>query len=105
VTQTEKDFVTQNIIRPISILTVDPEIVDVDYNYLKLEAIVYYDKTKTTKSESELIVGTKTVMQNYCNVNLNKFNSYFRYSGLETAVDAYDKAIISNEVEAKRKRN
>jgi hypothetical protein len=100
VTQTEKDFVTQNIIRPISILTVDPEIVDVNYNYLKLEAVVYYDKAKTTKSDSELIVGTKTVMQNYCDINLNQFNSYFRYSGLETAIDAYDKAIISNEVEA-----
>ena len=100
VTQTEKDFVTQNIIRPISILTVDPEIVDVDYNYLKLEAVIYYDKAKTTRSDSELIVGAKSVIQSYCNTNLNKFNTYFRYSGLETAIDAYDKAIISNEVEA-----
>jgi hypothetical protein len=29
---------------------------------------------------------------------LNKFNSYFRFSGLETAIDNFDRSIISNEV-------
>ena len=36
VTDAEKEFVKEKIIKPISILTVTPEIVDVDYNFLKL---------------------------------------------------------------------
>jgi hypothetical protein len=99
ITDTEKEFVTNTILKPISILTVTPEIVDIDYNYLKLETTVFYDKSKTTLSDSEIKTNLKTVITNYCNNNLNKFNSYFKYSGLESTIDAYSPAIISNEVE------
>jgi hypothetical protein len=99
ITQTEKDYVKQNILKPISMLTITPEIVDVDYNYLKINSTVYYDKTKTTLSDNELKSAISTVITNYSNTNLNKFNSYFKYSGLETAVDAYSSAIVSNEIE------
>jgi hypothetical protein len=60
---------------------------------------VFYDKSKTTLSDSEIKTNLKTVITNYCNNNLNKFNSYFKYSGLESTIDAYSPAIISNEVE------
>lgn len=99
VTDTEKDYVKENILKPISMLTVTPEIVDIDYNYLKVTAEVFYDKNKTTRSDIELVSALKTLIQTYCENNLNKFNSYFKYSGLETAIDSFDKAIISNEVE------
>ena len=99
ITQTEKEFIKENILKPISILTVTPEILDVDYNYLKVEAQVFYDKTKYSGSQSQLENALVTVIENYCDTNLNKFNSYFQYSGLETAIDAYDRSIVSNEVE------
>ena len=98
ITNTEKEFVLQKIIKPMSILTVTPEIVSVDYNYLKLETIVFYDKSKTSLSDSELKTGIRNSIVNYCSTNLNQFNSYFKYSGLETTIDAYSKAIVSNEV-------
>lgn len=99
VTDTEKEYVKQNILKPISMLTVTPEIVDVDYNYLKVEAYAFYDKAKTILSDSEMKAAITTLVQNYCDTNLNKFNSYFKYSGLETAIDDLDKAIVSSEVE------
>lgn len=99
ITQTEKDFVKQNILKPISMLTVTPEIVDIDYNYLKINSSVFYEKNKTTLSDSDIISAITTVIRNYTNTNLNKFNSYFKYSGLETAIDAYSPAIVSNEIE------
>jgi hypothetical protein len=46
-----------------------------------------------------LKTGIKAAVENYCSTNLNKFNSYFKYSGLETTIDSYNSAIVSNEVE------
>ncbi len=99
VTNTEKDFIKNTILKPISVLTVTPEIVDIDYNYLKVSATVFYEKSKLSFSDSELKTGIKSIIENYCLTNLNKFNSYFKYSGLETAIDNFNSAIVSNEVE------
>jgi len=54
VTDAEKEFVKEKIIKPISILTVTPEIVDIDYNFLKLISKVYYDPTKTISNTNTL---------------------------------------------------
>jgi hypothetical protein len=99
VTDTEKDFIKNTILKPISVLTVTPEIVDIDYNYLKVTSTVFYEKSKLAVSDSELKTGIKAAVENYCSTNLNKFNSYFKYSGLETTIDNYNSAIVSNEVE------
>jgi hypothetical protein len=99
VTDTEKEFVKEEILRPISIMTVTPEIVDVDYNYLKVECSTFYDPTRTTQSESEIKNSIKSVIQTFCDENLNKFNSYFRYSNLEGQIDNSNRAIVSNEIE------
>jgi hypothetical protein len=99
VTDTEKDFVKNTILKPISVMTVTPEIVDIDYNYLKVNSTVFYERSKLNLSDSELKAGLKTTIENYCATNLNKFNSYFKYSGLETVIDNYSPAIVSNEIE------
>jgi len=99
VTETEKEFVKDTILKPISIMTVTPEIVDVDYNYLKIESFVYYDPTKTTQSENDIKTGIKSLIQTFCDTELNKFNSYFKYSSLEGQVDSYSRSIVSNEIE------
>ena len=98
VSDTEKDFVKNTILKPISVLTITPEIVDIDYNYLKIEANVFYNKSKMSLNDSELKAALKTVIQNYTDTNLNQFNSYFKFSGLETIIDDFNRAIISNEV-------
>jgi hypothetical protein len=99
VTQTEKDFVVNRIIKPMSILTVTPEIVDVDYNYLKVICSVYFDPAKTSTNTSSLESGVKSAILNYTNTELNQFNTIFKSSGLKTAVDRYSGAILSNDME------
>ena len=98
ITQTEKDYVKQNILKPMSILTVLPEIVDVDYNYLKLQINAYYDKAKLATTESQLKAGIRDIVENYTTTNLNQFNSYFRFSSVESLIDSYDRSILSNEL-------
>jgi hypothetical protein len=99
VTQTEKDYVINKIIKPISVLTVTPEIVDVDYNYLKLTSKVYFDPAKTTTNQTTLQAGVKSAVEDYCTTNLNKFNTIFKSSGLKTTVDRYSNSILSNDLE------
>lgn len=99
VTQTEKDYVINKIIKPMSVLTVRPEIVDVDYNYLKIISKVYYDPAKTSTNVSTLETGVRNAIISYCDTNLNQFNTIFKSSGLKTAIDRYSGAILSNDME------
>jgi hypothetical protein len=99
ITDAQKEFVKEEIIKPISVLTVTPEIVDVDYNYLKLISKVYYDPTKTISNVNNLKTSIETKITNFCEDNLNTFNSIFRSSLLKTEIDNLDSSIISNEIE------
>jgi len=99
VTQTEKEYVKQNILKPISVLTVAPEIVDVDYNYLTVDATIYYNKAKTSLTDNQIKTAVRNLITSYSTTNLNKFNTYFNYTGLEATIYNYDKSFISDEVD------
>jgi len=99
ITEAQKEFVKEEIIKPISILTVTPEIIDVDYNYLKIISKVYYDPTKTISNLNNLKTSVETQITNFCEDNLNTFNSIFKSSLLKTEIDNLDKSIISNEID------
>ena len=98
VTDSQKEYLKEEVIKPISVLTVTPEIVDVDYNFLKIIAKVYYDPTKTITNVNNL----KTQIQNkitiFCNSNLNTFNSLFKSSLLSAEIDNLDSSIVSNDL-------
>ena len=98
-TTTEKEYVVENVLKPISILTVQPEIIDVDYNFIKVYSTIYYDPTKTLLNLNVLENTVRTKIQNFCTSNLNKFNSLFKSSGLRTSIDTSDNSILSNELE------
>lgn len=99
VTQTEKEYVTENILKPISIMTVTPEFVDVDYNYLKAEVEVFYDPSKTTLTDLDMNDGIRNLVKQFADEYLNQFNTYVRYSILESNIGNFSRSIISNEVE------
>lgn len=98
-TNVEKDLVTQEILKPISILTVKPEIIDVDYNYLKIDSRVYYNPISTALTESDLKTNITSLINNFCNEQLNKFDSLFKTSSLMTKIDSFNQSIISNEID------
>jgi hypothetical protein len=99
VTDTVKDFVENEILKPISMLTVTPEMVDVDYNFLKIHIDLVYDKNRTTLTDNDMKSSIRNITLDYAVKNLNKFNTFFNYSGLESLVQNFNKSIISNEVE------
>ena len=96
ITEAQKEYVITNIIKPISILTVTPEFVDVDYNYVVLNLEVEYDSKQTTKSAGQVQTQITAAVNNYANLNLNTFNSEFRLSRLLRAIDDSDSSILSS---------
>jgi hypothetical protein len=101
ISRTEKDYIVNEIINPISILTVTPEFVDPDFNFLNLNVRVTYDPTATTLTPGEISSLVRTRINNYANNNLDQFNSYFKISRLMHEVDMAHPSIVSNDVDVK----
>ena len=87
ITESEKLTVINDIIKPVSVVTVIPEFVDVDYNYLNIYADVYYDSTKTNRSADALKSLVRNAIINFRNTDLNDFNSRFKLSRLLRQID------------------
>lgn len=100
-TQAQKQRITSEILRPISVLTVTPTIVDPDYTYIKLNVNVVYDPTKTTQTSTQIQAGVKAAIQAFGNDTLNTFNSTFNTYDLLNTIQNYSSAIITSEYSMK----
>ncbi len=100
-TQTQKQRIVEDILKPISVLTVTPTIVDPDYTYLQLNLNVIYDPTKTTQTATQLAAGIKSAVQTFGNNTLNTFNSTFNTYDLLNTVQTYSSAVITSEFDLK----
>jgi len=98
ITEVEKEYLKEEILKPISILTITPEFVDADYNYLNFGIRATYDPLKTNKTPSQIETSIKSAITTFVNQELNKFNSTFRASRLTRKIDDADPAVLSNEL-------
>lgn len=100
-TQTQKQRLIQDTIRPISVMTVEPVLVDPDYTYLQVTAEVLYDPKRTTLTAGQLESAVKTAIQNYSATSLNTFNSTFAATDFQSVIKNVDQSIISNDLSIK----
>ena len=100
-TTTQKQRLIEEVIKPISVMTVTPTIVDPDYTYLQLVVDVVYNPNKTTQTSAQLQAGIKTAIQNFATNTLNTFNSTFNAYDLLTAVQNYSSSITSSNYTVK----
>ena len=96
-TETQKQKIVVDVIKPISVLTVTPTIVDPDYTYIKLDVNVYYDPTKTNLSAGDIQTGVKNAIINFGRRTLNTFNSTFSSYDLLSTIQGYNNSIITSE--------
>lgn len=96
-TETQKQRLIQEVIKPISVLTVTPTIVDPDYTYIKLDATVYYDPYKTTLTSSQIETGVINAIRNYATTNLNTFNATFNSFDIYSAIQGFDNSIVTSD--------
>lgn len=97
-TNAQKTRLIQDVIKPASIATVSPEIVDVDYTYLNLGISILYNQSKTTLNIPSMNLLLTQYIQNFVNSKLNTFNSSFVMSDLITQIQSADASIVSVDV-------
>jgi len=90
ITETEKQRIIDEIIKPKSIVAVSTEIVDPKYLYILVENYVQYDKTKTTSNSVAIKDAIKNSIINYKDIFLNKFASTFVLSKMQDYIDSVD---------------
>ena len=97
-TENQKTKLIKDVLRPISVLTVEPTIIDPDYTYIQITANVLYDPKRTRLTASEIKENVKTAINNYARTTLNSFNSTFRSSEFNNQINSVDSSIITNEI-------
>lgn len=97
-TDTQKDRLIADVIKPISIMTVQPTIVDPDYTYVKLNVNVIYDPKKTNLTSNDIKLLVSNTINSFATTTLNKFNSTFSSSELTHRINVSEQSIIANEV-------
>lgn len=97
ITASQKYRLLNEVIKPFSIVTVIPEIIDVDYTYVKISSNVLYNNSITTLTSAELVTLIKLQILKFCNTTLNSFDSIFSLPDLITQIKTSDSSIITSE--------
>ena len=100
-TTSQKTRLISEVLKPISVLTVTPTIVDPDYTYIQLAIDVVYDSTQTTQTAAQIQAGVTAAIQNFATSTLNTFNSSFNSYELLTSIQNYDNSIVSSNYSVK----
>lgn len=104
ISETQKEYIKENILKPRNVATVQVEILDPDYIYLLVNSTVYYDSTKTTNRASTLKENVITTISDYGDVELDKFGNTLRYSKLVKDIDDTDVSINGNVTSLRLKK-
>lgn len=97
-TEAQKQTIVNDVIANRSVLTVTPVIIDPDYLFLNFKITVFYNPKRTTRSADEIKSLVRQTVLNFRDANLDGFNSTFRTSKLQTAIDGADRSITSCDV-------
>jgi len=98
ISETEKNRIVDNIIKPKSIIGIETELVDPSLTFILITTNVLFDNKKTAESEEAFKASIKNSIVEYNNTNLNRFDSNFSLSKLSKAIDETDRnSIIGSE--------
>jgi hypothetical protein len=97
-TDTQKARLITDVIRPVSVVTVEPTFVDPDYTYIQITTNVLYDPKKTTLTSGQLQAAVKSAISSYAIQSLNTFNSTFSATDFSDIIKSTDSSIITNEI-------
>ena len=96
-TPTQKQQLVNDVIKPISVLTVEPVIVDPDYTYIQINANVQFLQSQTTLTPGGMQSAVQTSLYNYAATKLNTFNSVFNPYDVYTYINGTDKSIVASD--------
>jgi hypothetical protein len=99
VSQADKDIIARDIIRPRSVVSIQPEFVDPIETYIGLNISVNYNKTITSLTSSRIESEVRAVVQSFFTNNVNKLQKNFYYSKLLSAVAGTTQSIFSASIQ------
>jgi len=97
----EKNNIKKDVLKSRNVITVEPIIVDPVYIYLIIDTLIKWDSRLTPLTEAVLRVGIRNEIVEWGQNNLEKFETYFRYSVLTGIIDNYNTGIVNNETTVK----
>jgi hypothetical protein len=95
-TSLEKRDILNRILKPKSILSVIPEIMDPELIYISLVVLFKFDSTKTSNSRKDLETIVTNAIKEYNEINLGQFNKVFRYSNFLSYIDNSSPSILNS---------
>lgn len=95
-TNAQKQQLTGEILKSKNVVSITPEVVDAEYINMEMTVSVYYNPRLTSKSATDLQSDVYKTIQDYNDLNLNKFDGIFRYSQLSTLIDSTNESFVSN---------
>lgn len=97
-TDTEKDRIINEILKPRSIVSSQQEFIDPDYTYLTFRVNVRYSSARTQLSAGQIQNLVSNKITDFINSNLARFNTPFYRSQLEEQIMNINDAIVSVNV-------
>lgn len=97
-TNLEKQRIIEELITNRNMVTVTPEIVDPEYVYLLVKGTINYNPALTSKTAEEILSLVKAAIGDYNTQELNRFNSTFRKSKLQSYIEGADKSILGSDI-------
>lgn len=96
VTLEQQNYLINDILKPLSVLTVTADFIQADYDYLNFRINVNYNPKLTSLSQQQLVSAISSTVTNFTTNNLNAFNGSFQYSKFLAAIDDTDPSIQSS---------
>lgn len=75
----------------------EPVIVDAEFMYVKVTSTVYYDASVTNKNASQIAALAHDAATEYASGSADDFGATLRLSKMQTAIDACDSSVVSND--------
>jgi len=105
ITEGDRQYLSNVVLRPRSVLSIQHEFVDPDYLYLSLRVSVQYNPKKTSLSSGQMnIVVTEEIVRFFAE-EVSTLDQTFFYSQFIDAVQAVNPAIISVLVDVGLRKN
>ncbi len=98
-TTLQKEQIKENLIRSRNVMTIIPEIVDPDYEYITIIGKITYNPSKTSRTADEIATLVKAAISDYNNAELKRFDSVFRKSKLQNYMENAERSITGSDIQ------
>lgn len=97
INETEKAYIIDTLLKPLGVVTVQLSFVDPDPIYLKFRSAITVNQRKTSLNTSQIKDLIRATIESFTDTTLDKFNTTFASSKLESVVDNALPAIIGSD--------